>query len=102
MTVGNIRSKAGSVKEPYFIDNLIASTGRILLDMDKHISNMNFHQVEYSLFFFLSLPIYMLEGEVLILGSRSTWPFKQQQVICSIQTSDVVTDNRKGKAQEKL
>ena len=93
MTVGNIRLKAGSFtisKEPYFTDNLIASTSRILLCMNKLISNMTFHQVEYSLSFFLSLPIYMPEGVVLILASQSTWPFKQQQVICSVQTSGVV------------
>lgn len=92
MTVWSIRSKAGSVairREPYFTDNLIASTSRISLCMNKLISNMIFHQVDYSLFFF-SLPIYMHEGEVLILASQSTWPFKQQ-VICSIQTGEVVS-----------
>jgi len=51
MTAGNIRTRAVYViisKEPYLTDNLIASTNNCI------IGNMIFHQVEYSLFSFLS------------------------------------------------
>lgn len=104
MTVWNTRSKAGCFtisKKPYFADNLIASTSRILLCINKIISNMIFHQVEYS-FFFLFLPIYMLEGEVLMLASQSTWLSKQQLVTCSIQTSGIVPlSHTKGREKHK-